>query len=575
MDRYSYWLIALLALWVAAAGTSHIPLNGHEVYVAETAREMQVRGDWLIPYFNGELRLNKPPINYWLTGAVAWLAGQQEIQDWHARAVSALAATGLALLTLTLGRWLYSDRRVGLLGSLLLISSLGFFTFSHDARPDMLYAWFCSAGYTALAIAWRRQQAGQSTRLPCYAMWLAFALATLTKGPHLPAILLVAAAGFFHRRQRLSWRAIAGLLRPVGGLLLLAFIAGPWWWYLRRHVGADSLSHSQLGGALLTIDWRQLLNPYHFLRALQLLAPWSLLLPIVLVMAWRQRRLDEASLWLLVMVCVAALILGFGSQRRWFYMLPLLPALCLLTAEGLLLAGSANILSAGSAGILPASWGRGHCFGKLRTGTGRSENATPGPASETERSSSQRWLTYAHLFLWLLITLGCGYLFFRPGCCDAANLPKLIAALSLAGAWLVVPGFYRPARASWTAYLGSTLTLALMLITLSDSPALWSPDRFYLLNAVKTAAPHIDADTPAVALDENPMAYIFYLRRTVQRVEGLPKLDDYLRQTDRPVLVIVDSNQVTQLPAAWPAKVLAKMPDDAEEPKTLLLLSGR
>src|SRR4051812_3587053 len=39
-----------------------------EVRIAETAREMQASGDWLVPHYNGELRLQKPPLPYWLTG---------------------------------------------------------------------------------------------------------------------------------------------------------------------------------------------------------------------------------------------------------------------------------------------------------------------------------------------------------------------------------------------------------------------------------------------------------------------------------------------------------------------------
>src|SRR5690349_12676095 len=40
-----------------------------EVRVAETAREMVVSGDWAVPRYNGELRLQKPPLPYWLTAA--------------------------------------------------------------------------------------------------------------------------------------------------------------------------------------------------------------------------------------------------------------------------------------------------------------------------------------------------------------------------------------------------------------------------------------------------------------------------------------------------------------------------
>ena len=40
-----------------------------EARIAETAREMVVDGDWLVPHYNGEVRLQKPPLTYWLTTA--------------------------------------------------------------------------------------------------------------------------------------------------------------------------------------------------------------------------------------------------------------------------------------------------------------------------------------------------------------------------------------------------------------------------------------------------------------------------------------------------------------------------
>ena len=46
-----------------------------EVRIAETAREMLASGDWVVPRYNGELRLQKPPLPYWLTAASYRLAG--------------------------------------------------------------------------------------------------------------------------------------------------------------------------------------------------------------------------------------------------------------------------------------------------------------------------------------------------------------------------------------------------------------------------------------------------------------------------------------------------------------------
>jgi 4-amino-4-deoxy-L-arabinose transferase-like glycosyltransferase len=34
-----------------------------EARIAETSREMVVDKDWLVPHYNGELRLQKPPLD--------------------------------------------------------------------------------------------------------------------------------------------------------------------------------------------------------------------------------------------------------------------------------------------------------------------------------------------------------------------------------------------------------------------------------------------------------------------------------------------------------------------------------
>ena len=93
-------VLVALALAVAATGSVTLPLDGHEVLVVGTTQEMQQRGDWVVPYFNGEPRLTKPPLSYWLTGVTAWLSGSLDsIQAWHARVPSILAGVGLVLLT--------------------------------------------------------------------------------------------------------------------------------------------------------------------------------------------------------------------------------------------------------------------------------------------------------------------------------------------------------------------------------------------------------------------------------------------------------------------------------------------
>jgi len=94
-------LLLLLAGFIATSGIATLPMDGHEAFVVQTTHEMQARNDWVVPWFNGEPRLNKPPLNYWLTGATAWASGTLEhIEAWQGRLVSALAALAMAIVTL-------------------------------------------------------------------------------------------------------------------------------------------------------------------------------------------------------------------------------------------------------------------------------------------------------------------------------------------------------------------------------------------------------------------------------------------------------------------------------------------
>src|SRR5204862_68202 len=56
------------------AGTWSLPLiDRDEPRFAEASREMIQRADYVVPYFNNQLRLDKPPLAYWAHVPIAWL----------------------------------------------------------------------------------------------------------------------------------------------------------------------------------------------------------------------------------------------------------------------------------------------------------------------------------------------------------------------------------------------------------------------------------------------------------------------------------------------------------------------
>src|SRR6516164_1613988 len=67
---------------------------------AEIPREMLARGEWIVPYLQGQPYLDKPPLLYWLVMGSYRLLG---VHDWSARLVPALAIHLCILLTYLLG----------------------------------------------------------------------------------------------------------------------------------------------------------------------------------------------------------------------------------------------------------------------------------------------------------------------------------------------------------------------------------------------------------------------------------------------------------------------------------------
>ncbi|MFQ5957344.1 MAG: ArnT family glycosyltransferase, partial [Candidatus Brocadiales bacterium] len=79
---------------------------GRETLYAEIARETLLDGHWFVPYFNGEIYYNKPPLYFWLIALVSIPVG--DVTEFTLRLPSALSALGTVLVVYFLGKRLYS-----------------------------------------------------------------------------------------------------------------------------------------------------------------------------------------------------------------------------------------------------------------------------------------------------------------------------------------------------------------------------------------------------------------------------------------------------------------------------------
>ncbi len=331
------------ALLLATRELNLAPLETHETYVVQTAHEMGQRGDWVVPYFNGEPRLRKPPLSYWLTAVAGRLSGDVGyLEPRHGRLPSGLAGFGLVAVVLWIGARLY-DRRASLMAGCMLVSSLAFFSYTHNARSDMLYAFWCGLGLAAFLYGSLIVKDGERVVLAPLIGWGSFALATLTKGPQVPAMFLLAFALWIviekiPRASAMRW------IRPVAGIGVYLGLTVPWWWILHHQLDGDGLAGTQLAGSLLRIDGIAFDYAYRFP---QLLIPWFVLLPCLFAVDWRGGQKAQASRLLALVIAVTIVVLSLGPKQRVFYLLPVIaPALLLIAA------GTMRIVST------PEAWSR-------------------------------------------------------------------------------------------------------------------------------------------------------------------------------------------------------------------------
>src|SRR5581483_4588216 len=126
------WLLAAVPL-VALVGVPSVQ-RAQEARVLETARQMLGRGAhaWLIPSINGEIRLRKPPLAYWMAAAAFKLFG---VSAGAGRIPTALCGWLTLGATFVIGDWLFG-RRAGFFAAAMLLGSYLFFRHCQLAETD-------------------------------------------------------------------------------------------------------------------------------------------------------------------------------------------------------------------------------------------------------------------------------------------------------------------------------------------------------------------------------------------------------------------------------------------------------
>lgn len=224
--KYDYLVVFLLSL------LSCVLLSGiYPIYIldearnSEAAREMLASGDYIVPYFNGQLRTDKPPLHYYFMIVGYKLFG---VTAFGARFFSGVFGAFTILITYVLTKQNLGKGAANYT-LLVLLSSLLFIQEFHLAVPDPYLIFFITASLFSFFEFYKQGK--------LYFLILAYfsiGLGLLTKGPIaivIPGLVLVS---FLLLTRDFTIKTIFSF-RPVLGLLLAILVAAPWYYLVNSN----------------------------------------------------------------------------------------------------------------------------------------------------------------------------------------------------------------------------------------------------------------------------------------------------------------------------------------------------
>ena len=338
-----YWFLIFLALPFFVGLDDSSVWDSNEAFYVQTPREMLQRGDLLVPHFNGQPRLNKPPLSYWVVAPFYHLFSASLF--WE-RLVMAMLAYGCVLAVFANGKILY-NHKVAMLAAGIFATSFRFLILARRLLIDTLLL-FCLLWAIAYFLWWLKTQRKSHFFLSA----VFFGLAFLSKGPvaFLPILFL---ALYLFLTGRLGQLARAPW--ATGGAIYL-FLCSFWFLLLGFHLGWESVVGFFLEeniSRFTSLEMGPRRGLFYYVGVfLGDFFPWSFFFIAAVVgsLRWKKFR-PEHALLLGLWIASYFVIFSLSYNKQEYYILPLYPAAALWIAHYFDQGGPARLLT-GSVGAI-------------------------------------------------------------------------------------------------------------------------------------------------------------------------------------------------------------------------------
>jgi 4-amino-4-deoxy-L-arabinose transferase-like glycosyltransferase len=320
-------------VYFVALGNSAI-WDANEAFYVETPREMLEAHDLINPSFNYLPRFNKPVLSYWIVAALYKAFGVSVGVQRFGIALGALLIIGCAYLLVSGSEpdhgprtTAHGPRAASLWAATGLAAAPRLVMFARRIFIDIWLTAFMSLTLTFFALS---EQYPEKRRRYLALMYISVGLGMLTKGP--VAVALPALAFGLYLVIRRELRRIRDMMIPLG-IVIVAAIVVPWYALLYHQHGWEQITSFFInenverftsGVGVLQRRGLWFYIPVVFTDSF----PWSLLLPVAAVAAWRQPSRLQTLLWCWILAITGFFSLSAGKQD--LYIFPIVPAVAVL-----------------------------------------------------------------------------------------------------------------------------------------------------------------------------------------------------------------------------------------------------
>jgi 4-amino-4-deoxy-L-arabinose transferase-like glycosyltransferase len=298
--------------------------NWDESIYAEVAKEILQSGDWLTLHWQHANWFEKPPLTFWIMAGLFRFFG---VNEFSARAVSALAGVGVVAVILGIGK-LQRGPVCGLIAALILLTTFQFVQMSRLVFTDVLLVFFIYLsiyGYLRVRNGDRRWW---------YVVSVSCALGFMVKSfASLFAPAAIALALITDRQVNQTLRTTQFWFSILVGLVLIV----PWHAtmlylhgsafvneYFYYHVWSRTVTALEGHSGVYWFYFREIWEKFH---------PWWSIAPFAVAFnVWQVKR-GRSSVALLALSVFVFAFYTAAQTKSTAYILPVYPALALLISD--------------------------------------------------------------------------------------------------------------------------------------------------------------------------------------------------------------------------------------------------